>query len=96
MPAPQTKRRAPVLPRPFFTLAIVYVLVFWFAYLFALAAPTMLEVRSALPDGPAQERAAMEATRNALDGRVTPALLLALATVVAGAWTKKLPGFRGD
>jgi hypothetical protein len=82
------------VPRPFFTLAIVYVFGFWFLYLFAFAAPTLWEIQNAMPDGPEKQRAAEEATRAVLEGRVLPALLLSLATVVLAAWAKKLPGFR--
>jgi hypothetical protein len=90
------RRRPPVVPRPFFTLAIVYVFAFFFVYAFALVVPALLEVLRTMPPGPEQQAAAEQAAREAATGRIGLALMLALATVVLGVWSRKLPGFRGD
>jgi hypothetical protein len=82
------------MPRPFFTLAIVYIFAFFFVYAFALVTPALLEVMEAVPPGPAQQRAAEQAAYEAASGRMGLAFVLALATVVLGVWSKKLPGLR--
>lgn len=86
--------RAPVLPRPFFTLAILYLFVFFFLFAFALVAPALWEVARNVPPGPEQEQAAFEAARAAASGRMLPAFLLATAALVAGARFRVLPGLR--
>ena len=96
MSAAPPRRRPPAVPRPFFTLAIVYIFVFFFVYAFALVTPALLEVLRTLPPGPEQQAAAEQAAREAAEGRMGLAFLLALATVVLGVWSRKLPGFRGD
>ena len=90
----QPRRRAPGLPRPFFTLAIVYIFGFFFVYAFALVAPALIEVLNSIPPGPEQERAAQQAAYEAASGRIGIAFLLSLATVILGVWQQKLPGFR--
>jgi hypothetical protein len=92
-PAP-AKRRPPVVPRPFFTLAIVYVFGFFFVYAFALVAPALMEVANSVPPGPEQQAAAERAAYQAAQGKMGLAFVLSLATVVLGVWTKKLPGYR--
>ena len=92
MSAPPPRRRPPVVPRPFFTLAIVYVFGFFFVYALALVAPALFEVLRSLPPGPEQQAAAQQAAYEAASGRVWIAFLLSLATVVLGAWSGKLPG----
>ena len=93
MSGAQPRRRPPVVPRPFFTLAIVYIFVFFFLYAMALVAPALLEVLRTMPPGPEQQAAAERAAYEAASGRVGLAFLLALGTVVLGVWSKKLPGF---
>jgi len=88
------RRRAPALPRPFFTLALVYVFGFFFLYLLVLVAPALLEVMRSMPPGPEQQQAAERAAHAAAQGRVTLALLLSLLTVALGVWSRKLPGLR--
>jgi len=94
MSQPPPKRRPPVVPRPFFTLAIVYIFGFFFVYAFALVAPALLEVANGMAPGPEQQAAAERAAYEAAQGRMGLAFLLSLATVVLGVWSKKLPGFR--
>jgi len=94
MSQPPPKRRPPVVPRPFFTLAIVYIFGFFFVYAFALVAPALLDVANGMPPGPEQQAAAERAAYEAAQGRMGLAFLLSLATVVLGVWSKKLPGFR--
>jgi hypothetical protein len=82
------------MPRPFFTLAIVYIFGFFFVYAMALVAPALLDVMNSLPPGPEQQQAAERAAYEAAQGRIGLAFLLSLATVVLGVWAQKLPGFR--
>jgi len=94
MPGAPSRRRAPSFPRPFFTLAIVYIFAFFFVYAFALVAPALYDVLQSTPPGPEQELAAQQAAYEAASGRMGLAFLLAVATVVLGAWSQKLPGLR--
>jgi len=94
MSAAPPRRRPPVVPRPFFTLAIVYIFVFFFAYAFALVTPALIEVLRAMPPGPEQQAVAEQVAREAAAGRMGLAFLLALGSVVLGVWSRKLPGFR--
>jgi len=82
------------VPRPFFSLAIVYIFFFFFVYAMALVAPALVDVMNAMPPGPEQQEAAQRAAYEAADGRMGLAFLLSLATVVLGVLSKKLPGFR--
>lgn len=82
------------MPRPFFTLAIVYIFAFFFLYTVAMVAPALLEVMRELPPGPEQQAAAERAAFEAARGRIGLAFILSLATVVLGVWSQKLPGFR--
>jgi hypothetical protein len=83
-----------VVPRPFFTLAVVYIFVFFFVYAFALVAPALLEVLRSMPPGPEQQAEAERVARETAAGRLGLAFLLAVATVVLGVLSHKLPGFR--
>ena len=94
MSSPAPNRRPPAMPRPFFTLAIVYIFGFFFLYTVALVAPALTEVLNALPPGPEQEAAAKRAAYEAANGKIGLAFVLSLATVVLGVWSQKLPGFR--
>jgi hypothetical protein len=82
------------MPRPFFTLALLYVFGFFFVYAFALVTPALIEVARSVPPGPEQQAAAQRAAHGAAEGKMFLALLLSLVTVALGVWTKKLPGFR--
>lgn len=90
----ERRRTVDAGPRPFFTLAILYLFVFFFLYAFALVAPALWDVAQNVPPGPEQEQAAFEASRAAAQGRLLPAFLLAVATLVAGAKFRFLPGLR--
>ena len=100
--APRMATRRPVDagPRPFFTLAILYLFAFFFLFALALVAPALWEVAQSLPAdlseeaGRAAEQRAFEAARQAAAGRLLTAFLLAVATLVAGARFKVLPGLR--
>ncbi|MBW2313634.1 MAG: hypothetical protein JRH10_05525 [Deltaproteobacteria bacterium] len=94
MSSPAPNRRPPAMPRPFFTLAIVYIFGFFFVYALALVAPALLEVMRELPPGPEQQAAAERAAFEAASGKIGLAFVLSLATVVLGVWSQKLPGFR--
>ena len=94
MSGAQPRRRAQAGPRPFFTLAIVYIFGFFFLYAVAFVAPAMFEVLNSMPPGPEQQAAAEQATYEAAEGRMDLAFLLSLVTVVLGVWSGKLPGFR--
>ena len=91
--AGKPRRPSAGLPRPFFTLALLYIFGFFFVYAFALVAPALYEVMQTVPPGPEQEQAAAEAAYTAASGRMGIAFLLSLVTVVLGVWAKKLPGF---
>jgi len=88
-------RRPRTVPRPFFTLAVLYIFGFFFLYAFALVTPALLEVLRSMPPGPEQQAAAEQAAHEAASGRMGLAFALSLATVVLGVWSRKLPGFRG-
>jgi len=88
------RRRPPPFPRPFFTLAIVYLFGFFLVYALALVAPALLAVARSMPPGPDQQAAAERAAYEAAQGRMGIAFVLALATVALGVWSKRLPGFR--
>ncbi len=88
------RRRVDAGPRPFFTLSILYLFFFFFLFSFALVAPALWDVAQNVPVGPEQERAAYEAARLAAGGRLLPAFLLSVATLVAGVKFQVLPGLR--
>lgn len=92
--AANPQRSAPVVPRPFFTLAILYLFLLFFLFAFLLVAPALWEVAQTVPPGPQQEQAAYEAARLASQGRILPALLMAIATLVVGVKYRLLPGLR--
>jgi hypothetical protein len=92
-PAPP-RRRPASFPRPFASLAIVYIFGFFFVYALAMVVPALIEVMNTVPPGPELERAAENAAYEAAQGRMGLAFLLSLATVVLGVWTQKLPGLK--
>lgn len=87
------RRRAPAF-RPSFTLALLYLAVFFGVYALLLAMPQMLAVLRDVAPGPEQEQIAREAVREAFRPKVVWALLLAIATLGLGAWLQVLPGLR--
>jgi hypothetical protein len=60
----------------------------------ALALPALWDVLHSMPPGPEQQAAAEQAAREAVRGRLLPAFLLALASLVAGIRFQVLPGLR--
>jgi hypothetical protein len=93
---------APRLPRtgfrPRFTLMLVYAFVFFLLYALLIALPPLLELLGphlATKSGEELQRAATEISRRAMGGgRLSIALLLALATVGLAARFRALPGLR--
>jgi len=84
--------RTPPLPRPRFTLGVIYLMGFFFVYCFALAAPALWEVLRTVPPGPEQEEIAARAAQQAVQSRVWIALLAAVATTGIGMAKGLLPG----
>jgi ABC-type Fe3+ transport system permease subunit len=93
MAEPVRRRPAPI-PKPRFTLGIIYVMAFFFAYCFALAGPALWEVLTTVPPGPEQEALASRATQEALQSRLWIALAAAVATTALGMAKGWLPGTR--
>lgn len=79
---------------PRFTLSILYLFAFFFFYCSAFAAPALFEVLRSVPPGPEQEAAAERAAREALQGRIVPALIAAVITAAGLIWAGALPGMR--
>lgn len=91
--SPQSRQpRATLQPR--FTLGMLYILIFFFVYCFALIAPELIEVMRSVPTGPDQERIAQEVAREAVRPRLWLALALAVTTGALGIATGVLPGTR--
>jgi len=91
MSAPTPRRRPPAF-EPRFTLGLLYLLAFFFAYCFLLAAAPLYEVLSSAEPGPEQQALAERVMRQALRGRLGLALAAALATTVLLGWLGRLPG----
>jgi hypothetical protein len=75
-------------------VGILYLLCFFFVYATLLVLPELLEVLAEVPPGPEQELAARDAAQEAASGRIWIAVGLTLATVIAGAYYRVLPGMR--
>lgn len=88
-----SRRRAPVF-RPSFTLAVVYLVGFFFLFAFLLVLPDLLAGLQNVAPGPAQEELAEEIARRAAAPRLPLALLLALGAVGLGAYLQVLPGLK--
>jgi hypothetical protein len=88
-----SRRRAPAF-RPSFTLAVVYLLAFFFLFAFLLILPELLAVLRDVEPGPEQERVAQQVAREAFAPRAPYAVLLALASVGLGSYLRVLPGLR--
>jgi TctA family transporter len=80
------------LPKPRFTLGILYLMAFFFVYCFALAGPALWEVLQTVPPGPEQEEIAARAAQQALQSRVWIAFVAAVATTGLGMAKGLLPG----
>ena len=85
-------RRPPPLPRPRFTLGILYLLAFFFVYCFALAGPALWEVLQNVPPGPMQEQIAAQAAKEAVQSRLWIAFVAAVVTTGVGMAKGLLPG----
>lgn len=86
------RRRPPPLPRPRFTLGILYLLAFFFVYCFALAGPALWEVLQTTPPGPEQEAIAARAAQEAVQSRLWIAFVAAVVTTGIGMAKGVLPG----
>jgi hypothetical protein len=96
-PTPRRPRPAAPTFRPQFTLFLVYFFVFFLFFALLLAAPDLLEGMRTLPPGTTieEERAAgARIAQRAVEGRLSWALLAALAAPGIGAYTRVLPGLR--
>ncbi len=87
------RRRAPAF-RPSFTLALLYLAVFFVVYALLLILPELLTVLRDVPPGPEQQQIAQETARRSFGPKAGYALGLALATIWAGARLQVLPGLR--
>jgi hypothetical protein len=87
------RRRTPVF-RPSFTLALVYLLVFFMLYAFLLIMPELLAVLRDLPPGPEQQRVAEEVAREVFAPRALYAVLLSVGSVGLGSYLQVLPGLK--
>ena len=92
MSAPRPSRPPPFQPR--FTLGLFYLAGFFILYCLAVVAPELWHVLHSMPPGPEQERAAADAAREAIRGRLLLALMAALATTAIGGRAGWLPGMR--
>ena len=72
----------------------MYFLMFFFAILWLIALPPLLEVARTVAPGPEQQEAAREAARTAVRPRLLAALGLALFVTGLGIYTGWLPGTR--
>lgn len=83
--------------RPEFTLFVIYFFGFFLFFSLLLALPDLLEGLRSLPPSASieEERAAgARIAKRAVEGRLSWALLAALAALGLGAYTKTLPGLR--
>lgn len=101
MPESNTGERPPIRTRarvpgfqPRFTLMLLYLAVFFFAFSLLLVLPDLLKLLSTMPPGPEQQAAAREAARRAMAGRALPIFLLSLAAAGVGGYYRILPGMR--
>ncbi len=89
--SPHPRRRPPAFT-PRFTLALLYLAVFFVLFSFLQVLPDLIDILGEMPPGPAQEAAAAEAAQK----RTHPptSMALALLTVGLGAYFQVLPGLR--
>ena len=82
--------------QPHFTLSLLYLAFFFFAYSLLLVAPELAGVvRPASPeDEEVMKQAAAAATHDVVASRLAWALLLAFATLYLGVRQRLLPGMR--
>lgn len=91
-PYPHAKARPRAMMRPRFTLMMLYLFVFFFVFCLILVGPALWEVLQSMPPGPEQEEAARLAARDAAQGKLGLAFLLATAATGLGSYTGWLPG----
>jgi hypothetical protein len=98
LPARRRAARPPASFQPRFTLALVYLTAFFFAFALLLAAPPLVSAFRALPDVPNEGdlELASHVAREALRGRLWLALAAALLATAAGARAGALPGLRRE
>jgi len=88
-----SRRRAPAF-RPSFTLAVLYLIGFFFLFAFLLILPELLAVLRDVEPGPEQQRVAEQVARDAFAPRAVYAVVLSLASVGLGSYLRILPGLR--
>lgn len=93
---PILSRRRPPAFRPSFTLALLYLAVFFFVFAFLLVMPELVGVLRDVPPGPEQQAIAERAVREVAGPRTLWALLLALAALGFGSYLRVLPGMKRD
>ncbi len=89
-----SRPRAPFQPR--FTLALLYLAGFFFAFALLMVTPALITACGRLPPGPAQEdiELAAEIARQVIAPRLWIAFAAAVAAVAAAAYAGVLPGLR--
>jgi hypothetical protein len=87
-------RRSAPIPKPRFTLGLIYLMGFFFAYCFALAGPALWDVLQTVPPGPEQEALASQAAQEAVQSKLWIAFAAAVVTTAAGMAKGLLPGTR--
>ena len=80
--------------RPRFTLGILYVFFFFFAYCFAWAGPALLDILQNTPVGPEQQEQARLVTQERVQPYLHWIAALAIATTGAGMYYEFLPGMK--
>jgi hypothetical protein len=80
--------------RPRFTLAIVYLFLFFFLYCFALILPALWDILQNTPVGPEQQELARRVAQETVQPRLHIVAALAIATTGAGMYWHFLPGMR--
>jgi hypothetical protein len=93
LPPDPRRRRAPVF-RPRFSLAILYLVGFFFLYALLLVVPELTDVLAQTPPGPEQEELARSASHKAIRPLLPLAAGMALLSTLAGAHFQVLPGLR--
>ncbi len=87
-------RRRPPVFRPSFTLSLLYLVVFFFAFALLLILPELTKVLAEVPPGPEQEQIAREVAREAARPRLLYAVGLALGCLGLGVYLDILPGLK--
>ena len=91
---PLASRRRPPAFRPSFTLALLYLVGFFFLFAFLLILPELLAVLRDSPPGPDQQRIAEQVAREAFAPRALYAVVLSVTCVGLGSYLRILPGVR--